>query len=227
MGPVLAIIAPHNESHLDPNYAVGWIHFTPENHLWQLYDGVFWIAVKGEIDLQGIMPDCEPFAMDIPTGPEGADELWTVLSAPPDRFWHKTMQFPYQFNVLKAKVTGREICVKNVIINSTRDVWYDIYYSSEMPFSELPPMHPPDVVADDRVMTWNDCAAATWDDPVNLGLSLEDLDDGRTRTITINDMERVVLTPTLVKVLKSSGAGAIRVGLITPRMRDMLEFATV
>lgn len=222
VGPIVAMFAPQQAPYQEPNYAVGWHHFTPENENWYLLDGVFWVAVKGEIDMQDIMPGCEPFAMDIPTGHGGEDELWTVLSAPPGMFWHETMQLPNRFNMLKERVTGREICLKNVAINANGDIMDELLASGEE-FSELPPMFPPGVVADDRVMGWNDCAAAAWEDPVDLGLSLEGLDDGRTRTIMINNIVRVALTPTLVKVLIYSEAEAIHVGLITPRI-DRLEF---
>lgn len=219
MGPVIALGAPQPE----PNYALGWTHFVPENDNWHLLDGIYWVAVKGEIDLHDIMPEREPCVVHIPTGPEGADELWTVLSAPQGMFWDESMMVLCKFKMLKAKVIGREICVKNVAINVNI---MDAFIVPDEVFSELPPMLAPSVLAEDRVMTWSDCVAAAWNESINLELSLEGLDDGRTRTITMNDMVRVSLTPTLVAVLKSREADSINVGLITPNMQNMLEFVT-
>lgn len=215
-GPVIGLVAPWPQ----PNYALGWRHYNDEDVTRAPMDGIFWIAVKGEVDLRNSMPGCVPRTASLPTGPARAKEVWTIVSAPQGWFWHEADDRRCE-NVLN-QFTGYEMCVATVAIRA--GVNRDIIRQSVEAFSQLPPMFPaivPEIT--NHTMTWGDCAAAKWDKPVVL--TLQPLDDGREHTVMMCGIPRIVLTPTLVAVLNVCEAGQINLGSVVPLYdKNKLEF---
>lgn len=210
-----------------PSYVLGWFHFKPEEDTRPILDGSFWFAVKGEVDLQGVMPDCEPRAAYISTKPSNKKELWTILQAPPGKFWHETPGLE-QHHRVKGKLGGREICVMYVMLDSNGTNIRDEIRGAEDPFAVLPPVHPEDDAPEipSRTMSWHEFASKKWTGPMNLDLYIEDLDDENTYTVSLLGRPRVVLTPTLRSILGECRYATINIGLIMPNMQDQLEFVT-
>lgn len=213
VGPVMSMIAPRSSN---PNYAVGWHHYAAEDTDRATLDGIFWIAVKGEVNLRGVMPGCEPEIVRV----FGSDNVWTVLEAPHGQFWHETESG--QCHDLMRRFAGQEVCVMVVAIAHKL---LGPIIKSDHPFCELPPLFQPGAPdVPKRVMSWTDCAEASWNEPVDLSLDVKSLSDKYTYTMLMSKVPRVTLTPTLTTVLRILGTKTINIGMIEPSMKNELGF---